>query len=185
MQKRGKLIVLSGPSGCGKNTVYEELVKKDPNIVQTVSATTRAPREGERDGVEYYFMTEEAFREKEARGEFLETVLYGKNHYGTLKSEVDRLLAEERIVILIIEVNGAGNIKRSRPDAVSVFLMPPSLEALRRRLVKRGQDSAEDIERRLSIAAAEMEARVMYDYCVVNDDLAVCVQDVYNIIQNN
>ena len=184
MKNQGCVIVLSGPSGCGKNTVYEALVRLDPSLTQTVSATTRAPRTGETDGEDYYFITEAQFREKIAGNEFIEYVRYGENYYGTLKSEVARLLALEKTVVLIIEVNGAMNVKRLFPDAITVFILPPSMEVLRRRLGKRGENTDEEIERRIAIAEAEMECRDQYDYRVVNDDLDRCVSDVYQIIQN-
>ena len=184
MKNQGCVIVLSGPSGCGKNTVYEALVRLDPSLTQTVSATTRAPRTGETDGKDYYFITEAQFREKIAGNEFIEYVRYGENYYGTLKSEVARLLALEKTVVLIIEVNGAMNVKRLFPDAITVFILPPSMEVLRRRLGKRGENTDEEIERRIAIAEAEMECRDQYDYRVVNDDLDRCVSDVYQIIQN-
>ena len=184
MKKQGCVIVLSGPSGCGKNTVYEALVRLDPSLTQTVSATTRAPRTGETDGKDYYFITEAQFREKIAGNEFIEYVRYGENYYGTLKSEVARLLALEKTVVLIIEVNGAMNVKRLFPDATTVFILPPSMEVLRQRLGKRGENTDEEIERRVAIAEAEMECRDQYDYRVVNDYLDQCVSDVYQIIKS-
>lgn len=183
LKGEGKLIVLSGPSGCGKNTVFDGLTRLDPDIAHTVSATTRRPRPGETDGTDYYFISEEAFSKRLAAGEFLETVRYGENRYGTLKSEVSRLMEAGKTVVLIIEVNGARNVKRAFPDAVTVFLMPPSMEALVSRISGRGVNTPEETERRIQIAAREMEARKGYDYIVVNDDLNACVEEVYHIIQ--
>lgn len=177
-----KLIVLSGPSGCGKNTVYEALREKMPALAQTVSATTRAPRAGERDGVDYYFMSVRAFEEKIAAGEFVEYVKYGPNYYGTLKSEIRRLEAAGKTIVLIIEVNGALHIKESFPEAVTVFLLPPSKETLRGRILKRAQNTPEEIETRLSIAMEELSLQDRYDYRVVNDSLEACVNEVYSII---
>ena len=184
MKKKGKLVVLSGPSGCGKNTVFDGLRQKDESVVHTVSATTRAPRCGETDGVDYYFISEEAFAAKIEAGDFLEYVRYGENYYGTLKSEIFRLMQAEKTVVLIIEVNGAMNVKRCFPEAVTVFILPPSMETLRARIEKRGDNSPEEIERRLQIAAEEMEVRGQYDYQVINDDLERCVSDVWHIINN-
>ena len=184
MKNKGRLIVLSGPSGCGKNTVYEALKALDPTVTQTVSATTRAPRTGETDGIDYYFLSEAGFREKIEADAFVEYVRYGENYYGTLKSEVARLLAEQKTVVLIIEVNGARNVKHIYPEATTIFILPPSMEVLRQRLVQRGETTDEETERRIRIAETEMECRDQYDYRVVNDDLDRCVRDVYHIINN-
>jgi len=182
MNTKGGIYVLSGPSGCGKNTVFEELIKRDDNIVQTVSATTRPARDGETDGVEYYFVSVEDFLAKVSNEEFVEYVSYGGNYYGTLKSEVDRLVAMNKKVILIIEVNGAFNIKKIYPECVSIFLLPPSVEELRHRIDKRGQNSEAETERRLQIALDEMKLKDRYDYNVINAELGKCVDDVYAII---
>ncbi len=178
----GRIVVLSGPSGSGKNTVYEGLLKKDPSITQTVSATTRAPREGEREGVDYYYISREDFEKKVADDEFIEFVKYGENYYGTLKSEVKRLLDEDKTVILIIDVNGALNFKKLFPEAITVFLMPPSEEVLLRRLRGRGTDSEQAIMMRFRIAKMEMMQAHKYDYRVVNAGLEDCIDEVYSII---
>lgn len=185
MNKKGSILVLSGPSGSGKNTVYDGLREKSDNIVQTVSVTTRAPREGEVDGRDYYFVTEKEFLTRIDNDEFIEYVNYGKNYYGTLKSEVLRLTEAGKTVILVIEVNGALNIKKAFPEACSVFIIPPSTEELRRRITSRGQNTEEEINTRLSIAEQEMKMRDHYDYCVVNDRLEDCVEEIYKIIKNN
>ncbi|MBR6781204.1 MAG: guanylate kinase [Clostridia bacterium] len=181
-QKKGCLYIISGPSGCGKNTVFDALAAKDPRIGQTVSTTTRKPRDGERDGVDYYFISESEFLQKIDNNEFLEHVCYANNYYGTLRSEIDRVLNEYEKAALVIEINGALNIKKLYPSAVSVFLMPPSLETLRERIACRGGMSDEDLERRMQTALQEMEKRYLYDYIVVNDILEKTVEDVYNII---
>lgn len=177
------LFVISGPSGSGKNTVYDGVKVLMPAITHTVSATTRAMRPGETEGVDYYYISTDEFRDRIGNGEFLEYVQYGGNFYGTLKSEIDRLASENRIPVLIIEVNGALNIKRMFPDAQTIFIIPPSIEELERRIRLRGQNTEEDIRNRLQIAAAEMENSDKYDYCVVNDDLDQCIQEVYTIIK--
>ena len=181
--KNGGIFILSGPSGAGKNAVYEGLRALDPDIVQTVSATTRKPRPGERNGVDYFFITVPEFKRRIDNGEFVEYVTYGGNCYGTLKSEVERLTALGKTVVLVIEVRGALNIKRMFPQAVSVFIEPPSMDVLIHRINKRGDNNEAEIALRLNIAAEEMTYRDKYDYRVVNDDLAVCVKEVYEIIK--
>lgn len=179
---KGSITVLSGPSGSGKNTVYDGLRAMDPDFVQTVSATTRKPRNGEREGVDYYFVSPEEFKKLIDNGEFVEYVCYGGNYYGTLKKEIRRLVEMDKKVILVIEVNGAFNIKNAFPEAKTVFLLPPSDEELRRRIIKRGENTEEEIERRLQIAQDEMKLKDRYDYRVVNADLDECINNVYNII---
>ena len=177
------LFVISGPSGSGKNTVYEGVKALMPSITHTVSATTRAMRPGETEGVDYYYLSVEEFQRRLENGEFLEYVQYGGNYYGTLKSEIDRLALAQMIPVLIIEVNGALNIKRIFPETVTIFIVPPSIEELERRIRKRGHNTEEELRTRLEIAAAEMENSDQYDYCVVNDDLKQCINEVLQIIK--
>ncbi len=182
--KKGSIIILSGPSGAGKNTVYDELVKKCDNIAQTISVTTRSPRENEKYGVDYYFVSVERFKELIADEALIEYVKYGNNYYGTLKSEIARLTSDGKTVILVIEVNGAANIKKAIPESTSVFIVPPSIDELRYRIVSRGQNTESEVETRISIAVEEMKYKDSYDYCVVNDDLENCVNEIFKIINS-
>ncbi len=181
-ENTGRLLIISGPSGCGKNTVFDGLALRDKQLGQTVSATTRKPRDGERDGVDYYFITEEDFLSKVNNNEFVEYVHYATSYYGTLRSEIDRVLKLYIKVALVIEVNGALNIKKMYPEAVSVFLMPPSKEALIERINSRGTMDADELARRMNTAEEEMQKSSEYDYIVVNDELEKAVEEVYNIL---
>ena len=185
MQNKRNLFVLSGPSGSGKNTVYEGVRARIPEIAQTVSATTRSMREGEIDGVDYYFISTEEFLRRIENGEFIEYVNYGHNYYGTLKSEITRLTEMGRIIVLIIEVNGALRFKELFPYAQTIFIIPPSVEELRRRIVGRGQNTEAEVETRLQIALEEMANKDKYDHCVVNDDLDRCIDEIYDIIKGD
>lgn len=179
---RGILMVVSGPSGCGKGTVLAEIIKND-NIFYSVSATTRSPRPGETDGVNYYFLTKEKFEEMIANDGMLEYASYCGNYYGTPKKPVEDMLEKGCHVILEIEVQGAMKIKEKCPDAVFIFILPPSLKELRRRLEKRGTESDEVIEKRLGEAAGEIGHAYKYDYAVVNGELSEAVDDLRAIIR--
>ncbi len=178
----GRLIVFSAPSGCGKGTMLAEILKNEDYCV-SVSATTRQPREGETDGVNYYFLSKGDFLQKVADSEFLEYAEYCDNYYGTLISEVDGKLSEGKNVILEIEVQGAMKIREKRPDAVFVFIAPPSISELRRRLRKRGTETEEVIEKRVSQAAGELSYAEKYDYVIVNDDLDDAVSDFFAVMR--
>ncbi|MCQ2344158.1 MAG: guanylate kinase [Paludibacteraceae bacterium] len=179
-----KLIVFSAPSGCGKSTIISELRKRGVSFAFSISATSRKPRGEEKDGVEYYFLTPEQFRTKIAENCFVEyEEVYKDQFYGTLKSEVERLLRQGTNVLFDIDVKGALNIKRFYGDkAVLIFIMPPSVEELSRRLHSRGTESEELIQKRLSRAEFEMSFSPQFDHCVVNDNLEDAVSKVYDII---
>lgn len=179
---KGKLIVFSAPSGCGKGTMLEEILK-NKNFRTAVSATTRNPREGEKDGISYHFLSREDFDKKINAGEFLEHAEYCGNCYGTLKSEVDPYLEQGIDVILEIEVQGAMKIRALRPDALFIFIAPPSVKELRRRLNKRGTESNEVIEERVSKASGEIQLAGNYDYIIVNDALEDAIEDFFAVIR--
>jgi guanylate kinase len=166
----GRLIVISGPSGAGKGTLISRLLEQSERFVVATSATTRRRRPGEEHGREYFFLDDAEFQDLVDRNEFLEHVSYAGGRYGTLRSEVDRLLASGRDVILELEVDGAFAVRRRRPDALLVFIDPPSFEDLERRLRDRATDSAGEISTRLAIAREQLETKDAFDVVVVNDD---------------
>lgn len=183
MNDRGLLVVISGPSGCGKGTVLKRLFELNANVFYSVSATTRPPREGEMDGVNYYFISKEAFEQKIAEGGMLEYASYVGNYYGTPKQAVEEQCAAGRDVILEIEVQGALQVQKRCPEAVFIFIMPPSLKELERRLVDRGTETAEVIRGRMETAADELKAVPKYDYVVVNDTVDKAALDLQAILQ--
>jgi guanylate kinase len=178
----GLLIVLSGPSGVGKGTVCAELRRRHPELVYSVSATTRAPREGERDGVNYFFKTREQFQEMIERDALLEYAEYVGNYYGTPREFVERTLAEGKDIILEIEVQGALKVKQKFPQGIFVFLLPPSLNELKARITGRGTESPSTISHRLSVAVEEMNLLYHYDYAVVNDRIDCACDRIASII---
>ena len=179
---KGRLFVISGPSGTGKGTICKELIKDD-KIRLSVSMTTRNPREGEVHGVSYYFATKEEFLQKIEAGGFLEYAEVFGNYYGTPKMEVLELLDEGIDVLLEIDVQGALQIKEVYPEAVLVFILPPSMEELRIRLTGRGTETQEVVERRLGEAAKEISYVKHYDYAVINDDLEEAIDNVKSVIR--
>ncbi|MDD6276691.1 MAG: guanylate kinase [Clostridia bacterium] len=182
MNNDGMLVVLSGPSGSGKDTVLSEVYKTSDDLVQSISMTTRSPRDGEVDGVDYYFVSEEYFLNAIDDGRMLEYAKYGTNYYGTPKEPVDNWLRSGKTVILKIEVQGAENIKKLYSDCVSIFITPPSLSVLEKRLRLRGTEQEEDIVRRLNTACDELQKIKYYDYVVINDALVNAVEEVKSII---
>jgi len=176
--------VISGPSGVGKTTIRDIILKRAKNIVKTISTTTRAIRPGEQDGVDYFFTTVEDFEKRIEQGDFLEWAKVHGNFYGTSKAIVEEILNQGKDVIMVLDVQGGRSIKKFMPDrAVLIFLSPPNMEELKRRLLKRGQDSEEVIELRLKNAVKEMEALPSYHYNVINDNLDYAVDDVMAIIK--
>ena len=182
MGRRARLFVLSGPSGAGKGTVLARVREERPELGLTVSAATRKPRAGEVDGVSYHFMSEERFLELVRQGAFLEWANVHGNHYGTLNSEVDKCLSRGQSVFLEIDVQGAFAVREKRSDAVLVFVEPPSIEELERRLRGRGTESEEAIRLRLSNARHEMELADRYDARIVNDNLEGAVAELLALI---
>lgn len=182
----GKLIIFSAPSGSGKSTIINYLLKQGLDLAFSISATSRPPRGTERDGVEYFFLTPDEFRECIARGEFLEyEEVYPGRFYGTLKSQVEKQLAEGQNVIFDVDVVGGCNIKQYYGDrALSVFIQPPSVEELRRRLVGRGTDALEVIADRVAKAEYELGFAPKFDVVVVNDDLETAERQALDIIRN-
>ncbi len=181
---KGVLTVISGFSGAGKGTLMKRLTRNYDNYALSVSMTTRTPREGERDGIEYFFVDTETFQERIRQGEMLEYACYCGNYYGTPKDYVQRQLEAGKDVILEIEIQGALQIKKLMPDCLLLFVTPPGAGELRRRLEGRGTETPEVIARRLARAAEESEGIEAYDYIVVNDDLEECVRQIHSMVQN-
>jgi guanylate kinase len=166
-----RVFVITGPSGVGKGTLIRGLMERLPRLELSVSATTRAPRPGERDGVDYHFLTREEFDRRVAEGGFVEHADYAGRSYGTLRSELEDRVRAGVPVVLEIEVQGARQVRAAMPEAVQVFIAPPSLAALRTRLIGRGTDDPEEVERRLKVAERELAAQPEFGYVVVNDRL--------------
>lgn len=179
----GMLVLFSGPSGVGKDTVLDIILDKDERLQRSVSLTTREKRCGEVDGKDYYFVTKDEFHTMIQNGQVLEYAQYGENIYGTPKAPVDKWLKEGKTVILKIEVKGAQKIREIYPDAVSIFLMPPSMKVLEERIRIRGTEDEADIERRLEIAKNEVMRSADYDFVVVNDNLETASNNVLGIIK--
>ena len=183
MNHQGILVVVSGFSGAGKGTLMKELLKRYDNYALSISATTRAPREGETDGKDYFFVTKEQFEKMRDERKLIEYAQYVNNYYGTPKEYVEQKMAEGKDVILEIEIQGALKVKKRFPDALLLFVTPPSAEELRRRLVGRGTETLEVINARLARAAEEASGMEAYDYLLINDDLDRCVEEMHQLIQ--
>lgn len=184
MKKKGLLIVVSGFAGSGKGTIMKELINRYDNYKLSVSATTRNPRPGEEDGVAYFFKTKEEFEDMIDKGKLLEYANYVGNYYGTPRDFVEKTLSEGNDVILEIEYMGAFKVKAKFPEAVLIFLCPPSVDEVYARLKKRGTETEEIIRKRLVRGKEEAEIINNYDYIIVNDDLESCILDVHNTIQS-
>jgi len=180
----GKVIVIVAPSGAGKTTIAQRLLTEYPKIQFSVSATTRKPRKGEKDGEDYYFLSDNEFDQKIENEEFLEWEHYSGNRYGTLRSEVDKLVESGYFPLLDIEVKGALNVQRLyNSGAISIFIEPPSLKELKNRLSKRGSETESSLQQRLKRAEMEIKYADRFDYSVVNDDLEKAYTEVKNIIE--
>ena len=180
---KGTLVVISGFSGAGKGTVLSQVLARRPDLYFSVSFTTRPPREGEKDGVNYHFVTRQAFQERIERGEFLEYAEYVGNFYGTSMAVIREKLDQGIDVILEIEIQGALKVKKAFPDTLLLFITPPTAQELRSRLVGRGTETLDVIESRMDRACEEAEGMDQYDYLIVNDDLDTCVEEVHRIIR--
>ncbi len=179
-----QVFVITGPSGVGKGTLIRTLRERMPELELAVSATTRRPRAGETQGEDYWFLTDEEFDERAGRGEFVEHAEYSGRRYGTLRSELDRRIGAGHPVVLEIEVQGARQIRRTLPEAVQIFVAPPSAEVLRTRLVGRGTDDPEQVEERLRTARAELAAQDEFAEVVVNDRLEDAVTKLEGIVRS-
>lgn len=182
MNKRGLLLVFSGPSGAGKGTVVKELLRQQPDLRLSVSATTRAPREGEVHGEHYFFLSKEEFQAQIAAGQMLEYAQYCGNYYGTPAAPIEQWQQAGQDVLLEIEIQGGGQVKEKRPDCVGIFLLPPSLEELEARLRSRGTEEEDAIRTRMETAREELAGAAAYDYAVVNEDIPETVQTIRAIL---
>lgn len=182
--KKGKLIIFSAPSGTGKGTIINHLVKRFPTLEFSISATSRLPRGVEQDGVEYYFISPENFADKVSRDEFVEwEEVYKGSCYGTLRSEMERIWSKGNVIIFDLDVKGGVALKgKFGDDALALFVMPPSIEELRRRLVGRGTESAEVIDKRIAKASEEMSYSVKYDKVIVNNHLEKALEEAEKIV---
>ena len=183
MNNKNVLVVLSGPSGVGKGTIAKLLIERNSDITLSISCTTRAPRDGEIDGREYFFIQKSDFESQKNNGGFLEYSEHFENYYGTPKKFVLNSLLEKN-VLLEIDVNGGLEIKRNYPQAVLIMITPPSINEIRNRLIKRGTESIEKIDLRMQRIDYELSKKDLYDYAVVNDDLITAVQEIENIIKS-
>lgn len=184
MKQQGILAVVSGFSGAGKGTLMKALLEKHDNYALSISATTRKPREGEVHGREYFFLTVDEFEDLIAKDQLIEHARYVSNYYGTPRSYVEEKMAEGKDVILEIEIQGALKVKEKFPETLLIFVVPPSAEELKKRLIGRGTETMEVIEQRMKRATEEAEEMDSYDYILVNDDLDKAVENLHNLIQS-
>ncbi|ANU50753.1 guanylate kinase [Enterocloster clostridioformis] len=182
MDQQGILVVVSGFSGAGKGTLMKELLKRYDNYALSVSVTTRQPREGEKDGEDYFFVSREYFQQMIEDGRLVEYAQYVNHYYGTPRDYVEKKMAEGKDVILEIEIQGALKVKKRFPDALLIFVTPPSAGELRRRLVGRGTETIEVINARLRRAAEEASGMEAYDYLLINDEIDACVEQMHQLI---
>jgi guanylate kinase len=181
----GKVFVITGPSGVGKGTLIRTLLERVPELELAVSATTRAPRKGEEDGIHYHFLDDVEFDRRVLEGDFLEHAEYSGRRYGTLRSELEKRTAQGASVVLEIEVQGARQVAGTMPDAIRIFIAPPSEDTLRVRLERRGTDDPEQIQARLLVAKSELAAQSDFPYVVLNDDLEAAVGELERIVRAN
>lgn len=181
-KKRGQLYVISGPSGCGKDTIVNSLLKKNKNLWLSISCTSRAPRGNEKDGIEYFFLSEEEFEKEIENDGFLEYAKYAGNYYGTPKKSIEEHLNNGEDVILVIEIQGALKIKNLLPETLFIFILPPSMKELKRRLEGRGTEDKEKIDKRFLRAYEEINEVGKYNYVVVNDEVKNAVEKVNAIL---
>lgn len=182
MSRKGNLIVVSGPSGAGKGTICQALFRQHSDLQYSISATTRAPRNGERDGINYLFIAKDKFEEMIANDDLLEWAEVYGNYYGTPRSYVTRMMAEGKDVVLEIDTQGALQVKEKFPEGIFIYIVPPSLEELSKRIYGRGTDEPEVIKKRLSCAKEELACAAEYNYLVVNDQLEQAVAKVHSVI---
>lgn len=183
MNQQGILVVVSGFSGAGKGTLMKELLRRYDNYALSISATTRKPREGEENGREYFFLSEEEFKKLRDEHKLVEYAKYVNHYYGTPREYVEEKMAQGKDVILEIEIQGALKVKKAFPDTLLLFITPPTAQELRSRLVGRGTETLDVIESRMDRACEEAEGMDQYDYLIVNDDLDTCVEEVHQIIR--
>lgn len=184
LKKKGLLIVVSGPSGAGKDSVCEKVAQANSNIWTSISCTSRPIRSGEMEGINYFYLTREAFEEKIKQGHFLEYAIYNNNYYGTPLDKIEEKLNQGIDVILVIDVQGAFNVKKIYDDAIFIFILPPSMEELRNRLINRGTEALDKILERFKTAYKEINEISKYNYVIVNDKLDEAVQKMLSIISS-
>ena len=183
LQKQGRIIVVSGPSGVGKTTLVETMLEHSSSIVRSVSATTRLPRSGETDGVDYHFLPKSEFERLIEQNGLVEWTKYGENYYGTLKSTLESTIKAGKDIILTIDVDGAIQLKKIGLSCLLIFILPPSVQILRQRLEERKTETESELNQRLERAKAEFDLVAYYDYCVVNDQIPLAIQQLIKIIE--